>query len=307
MNKILVPTDFSEASYSAIRYAIELAKIFKQGAHKNAEIILLHVYNVPVVDPLGVESSGEIIDTFREQAQKNIEELVTEVRNQAENINVRGEIRMGFAVPEILDFAENKNVRFIVISHQGENSLIDKVFGSVALGIITESNIPVLSIPANAEYKPIRKTFFSTNIMTLDVYSLTTAINFCIDIDSGIHFFTIIDNHYPFSPGKVKKVYAELMHTLKCRRWNLDLEEKIRELVRKETLEYHYGPSFAIIETKELIEGIKNYVKQQKPDLLILSKRHRNFLQSFFSKSISLEVVKDSDLPILILPSYVKA
>ncbi len=307
MNKLLVPTDFSDASYSAIRYAVELAKIFKQGIHKNAEIILLNVYNVPVVDPLGVETGGEIIDSFREQAEKNIKELVAEVEQQATGIKVRGEVRMGFAVPEILEFAEEENVRFIVISHQGETSLIDKVFGSIALGIITDATIPVLSVPSKREYSPIRKTFFSTNILTLDVYSLTSAINFCVDIDSGIHFFTIIDGHYPFSANKVKKVYSELMNTLKCRRWNLDIEEKIEEIVRQETMEYHYGPSFAVIETKELVEGIKDYVKQQRPDLLILSKRHRNFLQSFFSKSISLEVVRDSDLPILILPSYVKA
>jgi hypothetical protein len=44
MKKILLPIDFSETSDNAFVYAIEMAKIFK------AELILLHTFDLPIVD-----------------------------------------------------------------------------------------------------------------------------------------------------------------------------------------------------------------------------------------------------------------
>ena len=43
MKKILFPTDFSETANNAFVYVLEMAKTFK------AEVLVLHVYNLPIV------------------------------------------------------------------------------------------------------------------------------------------------------------------------------------------------------------------------------------------------------------------
>ncbi len=302
MKKLLIPLDFSETSRIGLNYALELAKILT-GKKYFIELILLNVFNVPVVDPLGLEASTEIMDAMEEQARQEMENWLNYAKQKApkENIKIRSEVRMGFAIPEILSVAEEEDVDLIIITHQGENSLIEKVFGSVALGIIEGSHVPVLSVPINTEYEPIRKAFFSTNILTLDVYSLTLAVNFCKDIESSIHFFTIIDEKFHFPITKVKKVYEELMKFLILKDWQKDQPTELLE-----TLETYYSPSYAVVETKDVVKGIENYVKHHKPDMLILAKRHRSFLQSFLSKSITLNIVRDLSLPVLVLPTYVK-
>jgi nucleotide-binding universal stress UspA family protein len=48
MKKILFPTDFSETSNNAFVYALQLAK------NIDAEVVTLHVYELPVVDYINV-------------------------------------------------------------------------------------------------------------------------------------------------------------------------------------------------------------------------------------------------------------
>ena len=296
MKKILAPLDFSEVSRLGLDYAIEIAELWNKRRHF-VELVLFHVFNIPTVDPLGVEASAEIIESFQQQAEESMKEWFEYAKSKVSpEVKISSVVRMGFAIPEITSYAEEKEFDLIVITNQGETSLIEKVFGSVALGIIESSEVPVLSVPTNIDVKHFKKTFFSTNILTLDVYSLTWVLNFCSDIDSAIHFFTIVDDKFPFPTKKVKKVYEELM-------WLLNSLKSHRN---EEELQTLFGPSYSVVETKDTIEGIENYVKHHKPDLIKKKKRHRSFLESFFKKSITLEVIKDINLPILVLLTYVR-
>ena len=69
MDTILVPTDFSAPANNAVNYAVELAKFF------DAKLVLVNAYAIPPAS-YEVGISIEIISAMREQAEKQLEELV---------------------------------------------------------------------------------------------------------------------------------------------------------------------------------------------------------------------------------------
>ena len=71
MKQILFPTDFSEAANTAFVYALRFADSF------NAELIVLHVYDLPIVEtPPMPESTAEIFDSVEmKQFESFMEQL----------------------------------------------------------------------------------------------------------------------------------------------------------------------------------------------------------------------------------------
>lgn len=304
MASIIIGTDFSEASVAAVRYALELAERGRAHSGRQEEIILFHAYHVPVIDPLGMETSTELMNNFRTSAEQRLTALADAFRLKYPKLKIKTELRMGFAVPELLNLIETHTPRLVVLGYQGESSVLDKVFGSVALAITEDADCPILLVPSELPNISFQKIFFSNNIMTLDVYSLTLALNFCRDIEATIHFFTVLHEDYSFSTSKVKRVYEELARLL---HFDSRLPEaSLNAVVEQEVLHYHYGFNYALVEAKSLVPGITHYVKRHQPDLLILSKRHKRFFQRFFGKSVTDSVAKALHLPLLILPTYVQ-
>ena len=75
MNKILVPTDFSEVSENAVNYAIKLANSF------SATLVLLHVNQIPVSNPeFGIIAYD--IHTMKEESMKSLKELSEQIKKQ---------------------------------------------------------------------------------------------------------------------------------------------------------------------------------------------------------------------------------
>ncbi|MGN6540913.1 MAG: universal stress protein, partial [Ginsengibacter sp.] len=68
MKNILVPIDFSDASFNAVSYAAFLANAF------NAELILLHAYNNGVISENGnteIDNPSEEVETADEKFIRN--------------------------------------------------------------------------------------------------------------------------------------------------------------------------------------------------------------------------------------------
>src|SRR6187551_3307573 len=82
MQKILFPTDFSKASLNAFVYALSLAK------NINAEIIILHVYELPIIDTNYVDTPvylSQIYESIDLTNFENFKDQIPASRSIAEN------------------------------------------------------------------------------------------------------------------------------------------------------------------------------------------------------------------------------
>jgi nucleotide-binding universal stress UspA family protein len=145
--KILVPLDGSELAECALTHVKNLVKDGTGG-----EVILLNVVNMDFTSAWNTES--EINDIINNNAirkdlliksRKYLENV--ESRLGSEGIKIKIESLEGSRPADtISEYAQKKGVDMIIIATHGYTGLKKLRFGSVALGVIHESHIPVLLI-----------------------------------------------------------------------------------------------------------------------------------------------------------------
>jgi nucleotide-binding universal stress UspA family protein len=141
--KLLVPTDFSEDSEQAARYAVELAKRFQ------AEIHCIHVVDIPA-DLLSTSAyymtgpSEAFLDQIRKESKKNLEAFAK--KNLEEGVQVRTAFLEGSPFVEIIRYAHNQEIDLVVIATHGRTGLRHVLFGSVAEKVVRKAPCPVLVV-----------------------------------------------------------------------------------------------------------------------------------------------------------------
>ena len=137
--KILYPTDFSEASYEALKASNELA------LHFSAELCLVHV-----VSP-AVQTSPEFAPSVLpcrngRSAEKSLQEVIKQ--KVSKELQVRQIVVLGGAADQIIPISEEEKVDLIVIATHKQTGWRHMVFGSVAEKVVRLAPCPVLTIRA---------------------------------------------------------------------------------------------------------------------------------------------------------------
>ena len=162
MKTIIAPTDFSSISYNACLYAAKMAKDI------NAELVLLHAMELPIAVaefPVTEDLFDEIGMEKELEALKN--KLSTETNNK---VNIYTKNILGSAEYEIKELCKIKKP-FAVVMGTHSSSLLDRFFlGSTTVYSAKHLHCPVLVIPSNATYKPIKKIALASDLK--DIYEI---------------------------------------------------------------------------------------------------------------------------------------
>ncbi len=143
LNRILVPTDFSDFSRPAIDYGCAIAARFESELH------LLHVVPdpallIPEAGMFSVEAMQAQSDDLAKMALSQLNELPGADWDSGKPI-IR-EVRIGTIFLEIIDYARAADIDLIVIGTHGRSALMHVLMGSVAERIVRKSPCPVLTV-----------------------------------------------------------------------------------------------------------------------------------------------------------------
>ena len=141
INKILLPTDFTEGALAAMTYAAEMAKSYGAG------LCLLHViYDMSANTGLHVPHIS--LDAMYEEMQKVAEREITNFGAAIrEGLNdVETEVIRGVPYEEILKFARENAIDLIIMGTHGRSGLDRVIFGSTAEKVVRYSDCPVLTV-----------------------------------------------------------------------------------------------------------------------------------------------------------------
>jgi len=145
LKRILVPTDFSESSERALKYAVRLGRPYK------AEVVVLHVFHLK--EYLGLLSQREDIDSATANqvleaskvgAIEKLEDLVRRVSDK--EVVVLPTLLIGVPFEEIVRYAGEHEVDLIVMPTHGRTGLAHFLLGSTTERVISHSVCPVLVI-----------------------------------------------------------------------------------------------------------------------------------------------------------------
>ena len=140
IRKILVPTDFSDCSESALRYGRAMA------AALGASLHLLHVVQDPYTQPWAAEAFpaplGDLLVQWEEQARKRMLETLPE----AEQAHVTIATQIGSPFFEIVRYAQEQEIDLIVIGTHGRGPIGHMLLGSVAEKVVRKAPCPVLTV-----------------------------------------------------------------------------------------------------------------------------------------------------------------
>jgi nucleotide-binding universal stress UspA family protein len=145
MKNVLVATDFSPVSESALTYGRELARTFGATLH------VLHVVDnlnahlsygeaaIVGFEPPGLQAQLEAA------ARKQLDRVVTETDRR--ELNAVPVLRVNYkAAPEICEYAKEAAIDVIVIGATGRGALDRMLMGSVAEKVIRHAPCPVLAV-----------------------------------------------------------------------------------------------------------------------------------------------------------------
>ena len=144
IKNILLPTDLSTTSLTAVDYAIELAAQYK------AKIHLLHVLEKtpPILAIRSLDLSQEkILKSFEEEGRKSLESAIKKIKKgNGEAIDIEPILKKGNDHEEIVKYSKEHKIDLIVIATHGRTGLIHTLLGSVAEKVIRYAKCPVLVI-----------------------------------------------------------------------------------------------------------------------------------------------------------------
>jgi nucleotide-binding universal stress UspA family protein len=166
IKKILVPTDYSEASLNALESATIIA------SHNKCNLQILHVgevdgeYLAPSQVPL-LDHTLEIADAMAGSIL------------QKHGIGSETIFKKGFAGPVIVQTAFEKKTDLIVIGAHGASGMREGFIGSTAYYVAKYANCPVLIIPEGRKWLDFKNILFPqrTSFGTFKRYEFVKALS----------------------------------------------------------------------------------------------------------------------------------
>jgi nucleotide-binding universal stress UspA family protein len=138
LERLLVPTDFSEASNDALPHAFEIASRFK------AEITMVHVRTPFSGDSTHPEFQFFDEGKYEEYVANELKERSSRARS---DLSVTTVAKMNISAPSgILEAIEENEIDLVVMATHGRSELANFFLGSVAEKVVRYSPVPVLTV-----------------------------------------------------------------------------------------------------------------------------------------------------------------
>jgi nucleotide-binding universal stress UspA family protein len=143
LEKVLVPTDFSRPSETALMYGRELAMRFGATLH------VVHVAENVYTSAFGAENyaimAAGLQQKIEDDAQRFLHELLID-RDKSGPPTIPVILRSSSAAMAVLDSAKEHEIDIIVMGTHGRGALAHLVTGSVAERIVRLAPCPVLTV-----------------------------------------------------------------------------------------------------------------------------------------------------------------
>lgn len=154
---ILVATDFTACSTSAVRHAAALAERLGATLHLLHVVVIQPPHEVRSTSPRTVGLLADM-DQFKAAARQRLAKLAMTCGGMARHVDVTA--GSGSAADEIVEFARQHEIDLVVCGTHGRRGLERVIMGSVSDDVVRDAPCPVLVVgPERARARPCTPSF----------------------------------------------------------------------------------------------------------------------------------------------------
>jgi len=274
MLSILLPTDFSENSMNAIKYALEFFK------YQRTTFYFMHAYQNEFYDHeelLSREVFNDVLDNIRNESHTNLQNLINEVKNISPNPRFVYHTISAYntLVEEANLIADGKNIDLIVMGTKGKSDERHIVFGSQTFQVLKYVKCPVLAIPSNYTNTQPKRILFPTDYMM--PYKRRE-----------LKLLSILAKSYRSS---INVLHVSTSQKLSIRQE--DNKSFIEDTLSENELNFYHKDS------KKIADTIKTYIKGKDIDMITMVNTQHSFLEDMLFPSNIDKVSIDLKIPLL--------
>lgn len=278
MMNILIPTDFSENSHNAIRYALDYF------ADIPVNFFMLHISSKNPVYKNNEEGAGffypsEDIQVFHsalEMLNVEIKTCKLLAKNPEHHFYPLHETVL--LVEAIRKHLEEKEIDYILMGTKGASKINRNEIGSNTSEVITKVKCPVLVIPEKATFNKMKNVAFLTD------------------------YNCIYRNKVISTLSQTLHLQDAALRVLHIRSHNAELTAS--QIDNKGFLHYFFREtkhSFHFLENKNIETGIQNFVETWEIDMITIVAKNLNLIQRMLFQPIMKSINYQSEVPFLIL------
>jgi len=279
MKTIVIPVDFSETSTNALIYATELVKDIDV-----ERIILLKSFYKSVYEQLlpsadFVQLNAEDIQAERDQINEQLKSLTDKLLKKCNpSIRIQTAISELPLLRSIHQLIADEHPDLLILG--SDNSLVQQTesyIGQQLIGIAKTSPIPVLIVPADANYKKIERVLVPCDFDTV------SRLNLLKDADGPLDWIRpklLVLNIDP----KQKHLSHEDEHI-----------DALKDLLE----DYDYTINYT--EDRNIVQGILKFARSNDVQLITALPGKYSFFYKFTHSSTTEALAMDSNHPVLIL------
>ena len=272
MNRILVPTDFSDQAENALKVAAQLAKKF------NSEIFLLHMLELPLelVDPVQNSSSHNLPESifFMKLAHQRFAKLMA--RPYLKGIKVHETVQFHQAFEGIMEVSEEKECDLIVMGSHGSSGFKEMLIGSNTEKVVRTSTTPVLVIKKKMPDFKVENFVFATDGDIGNRHTLNKAKEFADKLNAKLHLLFInTPNNFLTSEDARKRL------------------EIFAQGSKVTDYEFHIYNDISVE------KGVLSFATTMDAGLIGICTHGRKGIAHFFNGSISEDLVNHAKIPVV--------
>jgi nucleotide-binding universal stress UspA family protein len=270
MNRILVPTDFSEQAENALKVAAMLARKF------DAEIYLLHMMEIPMqqIDPINAHSDVPEALFFMRLAHKKFEDLMES--DYLQDITVYETVKADITFNEIKEACNEYDIDMIVMGSHGTSGLMEMFVGSNAEKVVRTSEVPVLVIKNEHKSFNINHFVFASDFKNDNRETYKQAVK--------------------LAEGFGAKIHLLMVNTANKFITSYEAQSRINDFISGQSFDNY---TINIHNDVTIEQGILNFSKDIDADLIGISTHGRQGIAHFLNGSISEDLVNHAKRPVI--------
>jgi len=271
---ILFLTDFTEASQSALAYAMGLAK------HFGAQVYPAHSCD-PII--LTETAAPDILDEVEENSRRRLNDLAKENNLAGTPLFARGPV--SDAIP---GWINDHGIDLIVMGTHGRKGLKHFLMGSVAESIFRHATCPVLTVGPHVTVRPYHdfkgeKILFPTDLGPHAEFATQYALSIAQAEKSQVTFMHVVTLEEAFQRNRAPLVAESF--------------KKLEKLLPPDAREW-CQPEL-VVEVGDPIKELLGYAGTERPDLIVLGLPAGKKFNGGFHSSVTYNVIAQASCPVL--------